>query len=225
VHNRTRPARGRRGSAALAWGATMSNPPQGGDEQRNDAGQPTPQSSQQPWPEPGHQGWAQPGQAPPGYPPPPVYGPPPGYPPPQVYGPPPGYGPQSGYGQQGYGQQGYGQPYASPGYGQQPPAPKKKHTGLIIALSAVVVAAAVAVVLSLVLGPRVLSRSAVQRDVAAQFEQHEGVTMQLRCDQRMKVADHATYTCEGTTADGDRVPVTITVTDAAKARYTWSAGR
>lgn len=230
----------------------MSNPPQGGDEQHEPGADqqwwahPGPPPEYGPPPEHGQQS----GYGPQGYRPPPGYGHQPGaYGPPQGYGPPPGYGHQPGYGappqgyghQPGYGQQpaygyqGYGQqpPYGYPGYGQppqyaqyppQPAPPKKSHRWLIIGLSAVVLVAAVALVLSLTVGPRVLSRAAVQRDVAQQFQQHEGVAIQVRCDQRMTLSDHATYTCAGTTADGEHVTLHITVTDAKKALYTWSAG-
>jgi Domain of unknown function (DUF4333) len=206
----------------------MSNPPQGGDERQGDDAWPG--SGQHAYGPPSaygeHPGYGGSGYPPPGYGQQPPYGQP-GYPP-------PGSGQQPGYGQPGYPQQPYGQqPYGYPGYGQppqyaqsppQPPAPKKKRTGLVIGLSAVVVVAAVAVVLSLVLGPRVLNRSAVQRDVATQFEKREGVAITLRCDQRMTLSDRATYSCAGTTADGEHVTLEITVTDAKKALYTWSAG-
>jgi Domain of unknown function (DUF4333) len=153
---------------------------------------------QQPYPQPG-QGWGQ--QPPPG----------------QQYGQ-PGWG---GYGQQPYGQPQYGQPpYAQPGYGT--PA-KKKRTGLIAGLiAAVAVIAAVVVVLSLTLGGKVLNRSAVQRDVAQQFEQHQGVAVQLTCDRTMKLVQGATYACSGRTADGEDVKLQIRITDADKAEYTWS---
>jgi hypothetical protein len=156
----------------------------------------------------------------------------PGYPP--GYGQPypqPGYGqPGQPYGQPAYGQQQpyYGQPYGAPQYPQAgygtPPA-KKRRTGLIAGIvAAVVVVAALAVVLSLSLGTRVLNRSAVQRDVATQFEQREGVRIDLSCGGGMKLADNATYQCRGTTADGEAVTLKITVTDAGKALYTWSEG-
>jgi hypothetical protein len=68
----------------------------------------------------------------------------------------------------------------------------------------------------------VLNRSAVQRDVAQQFEQHEGVAIQLSCDRNMKLVQGATYACSGTTADGENVKLQIRITDADKAEYTWS---
>ena len=78
------------------------------------------------------------------------------------------------------------------------------------------------VVLSLTLGGKVLNRAAVQRDVAQQFEQHEGVAIQLTCVRTMKLVEGATYPCQGTTADGDNLTVQIRITDADKADYTWS---
>jgi hypothetical protein len=94
------------------------------------------------------------------------------------------------------------------------------------ALVAVVVAAvAAAVVLSLVLRTRVLDRSAVERDVAAQFQRLEGVAVRLRCDDPMALTTGATYRCQGTTADGEQVTLRIQVTDARTARYSWSEQR
>jgi hypothetical protein len=149
------------------------------------------------------------------------------YPAPQ-YAPPPGapnYGsPQ--YAQPPYGQPPYGpyapQPYP-PGYG----APVgHRRTGLVWALAAVVVVAvAVAVVLSFTLRTRVLNRSAVERDVAAQFQEHEGVAIRLDCADSMALTTGAMYRCVGTTADGERVTLQIRVTDAQKARYTWAEQR
>jgi hypothetical protein len=204
----------------------MTYPPEGGEQDRGEHPLGTGQPGQQPgrpWgpPQPsGQYGWGQ-GQQPYAWTP-------------------PGYGqqpyPQQGYAQPGYGQQPYGQPapgwgqpygYAQPPFGQPPYAgapQKKRRTGLIAGLiGALAVVAAVVVVLSLTLGGRVLDRAAVQRDVAQQFEQHEGVAIQLTCGSTMKLVQGATYSCRGTTADGEHLTLQIRVTDAAKAAYTWSA--
>ena len=193
---------------------------------------------------------ARPAYGPAGPPPPP---PPSGrfdHPGPQPYSPSPysqpPYGQQpygtSEYGQYrpyGYAAPGYGQPgYAWPAYGQQsyggyappvdyPAAPAPRRPGgRGWALIAVVVAAvAIGVVLSLTLHTRVLSRSAVERDVAAQFEAHEGVAIRLVCAGTMALTRGATYPCQGTTADGEKVTLLIRVTDAGKARYTWTERR
>jgi hypothetical protein len=61
----------------------------------------------------------------------------------------------------------------------------------------------------------------VQRDVAAQFEQREGVAIDLSCDQEMTVEAGRSYRCDGTTADGEQVTITIRVTDR-DGDYTWS---
>lgn len=119
-----------------------------------------------------------------------------------------------------YGPPGFAQPpYPAPGYDV---APRKRRTGVIAGVVAlVVVVAATVVVLSLTLGTRVLDRSAVQRDVAAQFAQHQGVKVQLRCPGTMTLTKGATYRCRGTTAAGEDVALEIRVTDAAPARYIW----
>jgi hypothetical protein len=61
----------------------------------------------------------------------------------------------------------------------------------------------------------------VQRDVATQYEQREGVALDLTCDQDMDVVDGRTYECAGTTADDQDVTVTITIT-GTDGDYTWS---
>jgi hypothetical protein len=147
----------------------------------------------------------------------------------QPYGQP---GPAPAYGQPGYGQpQQYGGPYGLPQYpapgqpyGPPPGAPaQKSKVGLIAVATAVlllVIAGVVALVLSL--QSKVLDPTAVERDVAAQFEQREGVAIDLDCGETMKVRQGATYTCKGKTADGETVTLTIAITDADTAAYTWT---
>ena len=107
--------------------------------------------------------------------------------------------------------------------GDPPGAPGRRRAGLWIALAAAVLAGVtVLAVLALSAGPTVLSRAAVERDVAAQFEQQEGVPVDLRCTQEMLVEEGATYTCSGVTADDEEVSLRIEITDADAARYTWT---
>jgi hypothetical protein len=104
--------------------------------------------------------------------------------------------------------------------------PRRRRTGLVWALVVgVVLVVAIAVVLSVALRTRVLDPSAVQRDVATQFQRLEGVAIQLRCDQPMPLTRGGTYRCRGTTADGEQVTLRIQVTDAQRARYSWSEQR
>jgi hypothetical protein len=87
----------------------------------------------------------------------------------------------------------------------------------------VIVAGVVAVVLLTQRGGnRVLSTAAVQRDVARQFEQEQGVSVTLSCDSDMPLVTGATYHCHGTTGEGEAVTITIRITDGTAARYTWS---
>jgi hypothetical protein len=79
-----------------------------------------------------------------------------------------------------------------------------------------------AVVLALSLSSTVLDRNAVERDVAAQFEEREGVAIDLDCAEEMKVESGATYECTGTTADGEDVALRIAITDEDTAAYTWT---
>jgi hypothetical protein len=205
----------------------MTNPPQGGDEPGRPPGQADPdRHPTQPVP------YERPQEAGPPYGPPHPGGPPYGQ---QPYGGPP-YGqeqpygrPQQPYGAPPYGQQTYGQPFGQQPYGApgsgfgQPAAPARSRVGLIVGVTAgILVLIALVTVLALTMSSTVLDRNAVQRDVAAQFEEREGVAIDLSCDDEMKVEEGATYRCTGTTADGEDVTLEIAVTDEETAAYTWT---
>jgi hypothetical protein len=81
---------------------------------------------------------------------------------------------------------------------------------------------AAVVVLAISQSSTVLDRSAVEADVAAQFEEREGVAIDLTCAEEMKVEADATYECTGTTADGEDVTLRIAITDEDAAAYTWT---
>ena len=89
-------------------------------------------------------------------------------------------------------------------------------TGVLLVLIAAVV------VLVMTLQSTVLDPAAVERDVAAQFQEREGVAIDLDCPDRMDVVQGATYECTGTTADGESVTLRIAITDANSAAYTWT---
>lgn len=140
---------------------------------------------------------------------------------------------QPEYGQQSYGQPQYGfQPYGAPPYGpygapgQQftpPPAPRTSRVGLIAVITGIVLLlVAGAAVLVLSLRPPVLDAAAAERDVAAQFQQREGVAIDLDCPGDMRVRAGASYMCTGTTAEGESVRLKLTITDAKTAAYTWT---
>jgi len=136
----------------------------------------------------------------------------------------PQYGGQTGYGaapqQGGYpGQQGSGQGYG----GGYPPAPtKKRNTGLMVALAvgAVLVLALAILLPTVILAKTVLDPSAVQTDVAAQFQDQEGVGITLTCPADMEVEVSQTYECTGTTDDSEDVTVVIEISDE-EGNYTW----
>jgi len=115
------------------------------------------------------------------------------------------------------------QPYGVPPQ-YAPPAPTgRSRAGLVAAVAVGVLGlVAVGVVLVFRLSTTVLDRTAVERDVAAQFEELEGVAVELDCAQEMRVRRGATYECTGTTADGEDVTLRIAVTDEARAAYTWT---
>jgi hypothetical protein len=212
----------------------MTHPPQG-DDDRDDVRPVSPP----PVPPPAS-GWGRQDPAR-GYPPPQPgrrYGPPSGTPygqsePP--FGPPrgPGQAPygQAPYGQAPYGQAPYGQPaqYGPPAqYGQygQPAHPVRRSRRRwvpVLGLIGVVLLATVVVALTTALRATALDPQAVQRDVARQFEQQSGTTVDLRCRDTMTVDPGKTYRCRGTTAAGAPVTITITITDD-NAAYTWSEG-
>jgi hypothetical protein len=179
----------------------MTYPPQGSDEPGGDAAAPPlvpgPTPSYGPPP-----GYAQ--NQPYGQPPP--YGRPQPYAPPPVYGQPPQYGPA---------------PYGLP-VGTAEPQPKSK-VGLIALLTglALLVIAGI-VVLVMTLQSTVLDAASAERDVAAQFEQSQGVAIDLDCPSDMEIRTGATYTCTGKTADGESVTLRLTITDARTAAYTWT---
>jgi hypothetical protein len=133
------------------------------------------------------------------------------------------YGSQTGYGaaqqQRGYpGQQGPGQ-----GYGGYPSAPtKKRNTGLIVTLALVgVLVLALAILLpTVILNKTVLDQAAVQNDVGAQFQDQEGVGINLTCPADMEVEVSRTYECTGTTDDSEDVTLVIEITDE-DGNYTW----
>jgi hypothetical protein len=179
----------------------------------------------------------------------PAYGqnPPYGQPPPYAQTPPygqPSYGrPSYGRAQQPYGAPPYGPPQpGAPGYGQAPqygapqygvpgqqygrpaggPAQKSAIGTIALATGIALLVIAAAVVLIMSLQSTVLDPAAVERDVAAQFEQREGVAVELDCDDDMKVDANATYECTGTTADGESVTLDIAITDEKTAAYTWT---
>jgi hypothetical protein len=108
-----------------------------------------------------------------------------------------------------------GQPYGGP--------PKKSRAGLVAGLAALALLLVVGVVIAVVaLQSTVLDPAAVERDVAAQFEQREGVGIDLSCEQEMEVEEGESYPCTGVTADGEEVTLQITVTDEDSAAYTWT---
>jgi Domain of unknown function (DUF4333) len=209
----------------------MSQPPQGEQPQDGGWGPPSSGSGQ-------GGGWGAPAGGHGPYPPPGQYGQPGGWGSPSQYGPPGQYGPPQGqYGQPGQ----YGSPYGQPGqygvptgYGPppqpgqyggwgQPPQPARRRSGYgkVFWLLVAVLVIALAFILPSRLGSTRLDPQSVQRDVAAQYEQREGVGIDLRCDQPMTVRDGRSYECAGTTADDQQVTITITIT-SQDGDYTWS---
>jgi hypothetical protein len=208
----------------------MTNPPQGSDEPSPERGgdpgtppvdpdqqltQPTPFIERaQPYVQPAHP-YGRPVY---GFPAQPAYGPPDrpaqygttGYVPPPQYG-----GPQYGGPQYGAPGQPYGAPAGTPR--------EKSRVGLIAIVTGIVLLVIVGVVvLVMSLQSAVLDPAAVERDVAAQFQEREGVAVELTCADTMAVRANATYTCSGTTVDGELITLHIAITDVESAAYRWS---
>jgi hypothetical protein len=100
---------------------------------------------------------------------------------------------------------------------------EKSRVGLIAAVTGgLLVLIAVVVVLVMGLQSTVLDPAAVERDVAAQFAEREGVTVQLDCADEMEVNSGATYECTGATADGEDVTLRIAIADTNSGAYTWT---
>ena len=102
------------------------------------------------------------------------------------------------------------------------PPPAKSPVGLIVVgtvLLVLLIAGGTA--LALALRSTVLDPAAVERDVARQFEDLEGVSVALTCADEMEVRAGASYECTGVTADDEEVRLRITVTDERTAAYTW----
>jgi hypothetical protein len=197
------------------WGPPSGAPGQGaGWQQQPDAGYGGPYGQPQQYPAPHPYGQSA------GWGPPSQYGAPGQYGQPDRYGSPPGqpgqYGSPGQYGEYGaqYGQYG--------GWGQPgPPARRKPKYGKVFLLLVLALVIGLAFTLPARFGSTRLDPRAVQRDVATQFQQREGVALHLRCADQMTVEQGRTYSCDGSTADGQQVRITITIT-GRDGEYTWS---
>ncbi|SDN72277.1 DUF4333 domain-containing protein [Geodermatophilus sp. DSM 45219] len=196
----------------------MTNPPQDGRPAGEQGPRlPGPQHQPGPWgppPQPGPYGqpgygqpWVQPGQPQHGQP----WGGQPQYPQPQ-YAPPQ-------YAQAQYAPPQHGQPWGAPP--SYPLAPRRSRKGLVAGIVVPLVLLLVAIVLARLFGDTVLDTSAVEDDVAEQFQEIEGVAVDLTCDDEMQVEQGADYECTGTTADDEEVTIRIVITDEQTAAYTW----
>jgi hypothetical protein len=84
-----------------------------------------------------------------------------------------------------------------------------------------VVVIAVAILLALLLGRDVLDPDRAESDIAQQYEETFGVTIDVSCDEEMVVEEDETYECTGTTEDGEDVTIQVAITDEDSAAYTW----
>jgi hypothetical protein len=66
-----------------------------------------------------------------------------------------------------------------------------------------------------------LDGGTVERDVAAEFEERDGVGLELDCPEDMPVASGEVHLCHGTTSDGAQVTVGIQISDDLDGSYEW----
>jgi hypothetical protein len=71
------------------------------------------------------------------------------------------------------------------------------------------------------LPPGDLDGEAVEQDVAAEFEQREGIGLELDCPEDMMVASGEVHVCDGTTSGGEDVTVGIEISDDLDGSYEW----
>ena len=71
------------------------------------------------------------------------------------------------------------------------------------------------------LAPGELDPAAVERDVAAEFEERDGVGLDLDCPEDMAVASGETHVCHGTTSEGGQITVGIEISDELDGSYRW----
>ena len=83
-----------------------------------------------------------------------------------------------------------------------------------------VVAAVLGILAVRALPPEALDRAAVERDVAAAFEERDGVGLDLDCPE-MPVASGEVYHCAGTTSAGVRLTVEIQIGGELDGSYEW----
>ncbi len=85
---------------------------------------------------------------------------------------------------------------------------------VLLAAVGIPVALVVAVVaLVRAVGPGELDPAAVERDVAARFEEREGVALDLHCPDDMPRESGGVFLCRGSTAEGGRLVVEIQIAD------------
>ena len=116
-------------------------------------------------------------------------------------------------------------PFPASGPPVPPPVapPAKSSVGLVVVVTVVLVLLiAGGTALALSLRSTVLDPAAVERDVARQFQDVEGVAVALTCPDGMEVASGEVYQCSGTTADGEEITIEIRIADSLDGAYTWT---
>jgi hypothetical protein len=72
------------------------------------------------------------------------------------------------------------------------------------------------------LGPGELDAAQVERDVAAQYEQREGVAIDVRCEEDMPKESGGVFACDGTTSEGEDLYIEIQIADPGEdVDYHW----
>ncbi len=70
------------------------------------------------------------------------------------------------------------------------------------------------------LGKKTFNADALNRDIASQFHDKFGQTIQVTCPTGQQVTKGATFTCDGKVTGGESGKIEVTVT-SADGDYTW----
>jgi hypothetical protein len=99
---------------------------------------------------------------------------------------------------------------------------RKPAVALLAAVGLPVVLVVAVFLLLRAVGPGDLDPASVERDVAAEFEERGGVTLDLTCPDDMPRESGGVFLCRGTTAEGERLVVEIQIADPADdVDYRW----
>lgn len=99
---------------------------------------------------------------------------------------------------------------------------RPRRYGLVLALAVAAVLAVGLVLLVVRELPRGLDPAAVEREVAAEYEERTGVAVEVRCPEEMPENSGEVQPCEGARPDGEVVYIEIQIADPGEdVDYHW----